>query len=645
MPAILRSRLKQRGSIFIMFTLMLMTVIIPMAGLAIDLTIMYVIQAKLWEAVDGAALEAGRLIGVQYAPIQSLAVQACTSNFPNGYWAASTPSGAAAICDPANIIYTPASAANSYVSSVSVTASAAVPLLFMRVFQLPNAVVAATGTASRRSVRVEILIDRSGSMSGVLSTVLGAAASFATRFNAGYDEMGYIPFGTSGVIAYPFYKGGYSTTYTAGNWSFNPNNETTGYSGPDNGFNAVNGANSGGTTCCDMISAINNTALGLHTNTPEALSLAYIELQKAHIRDVNANGGIDPIQNNVIVLFTDGVPDAFTVYVNGPDAAGTSMSPDVPNYPVPYATTGMYFTPASGLTAGKTAVLQPGNALLRNPPARTPISAGSGYSGCTYNAVSTYNTTGTTVATAGANPIFGVIVAQGNPAEVVPVGPFQVAPLDGTKGGGTGTSSWSYYWTQHDTENNELPGSPPGTPATNNCNELATTSPDNNNALYNGNEPDLKIVPTWDFYGNSTAILPNTNGYHTSSNSQFLSNVATASDTGTINGNNATAIGQQLAIASWNATDNAGWNIRSDTTTMKVLIYTIGYSGDGGTDDGLLAKVANDPAPGTTYANTDEYPLAYAAGQRQGKHFPASDTNAVADAFNTIAGMLLGLTR
>jgi Flp pilus assembly protein TadG len=63
MRAICGSRLNQRGTAFIMFTLMLLTVILPLAGLAIDLTIMYVVQAKLWEAVDGAALEGGRLIG------------------------------------------------------------------------------------------------------------------------------------------------------------------------------------------------------------------------------------------------------------------------------------------------------------------------------------------------------------------------------------------------------------------------------------------------------------------------------------------------------------------------------------------------------------------------------------------------------
>ena len=597
MPAIMRSRLKQRGSIFIMFTLMLMTVIIPMAGLAIDLTIMYVIQAKLWEAVDGAALEAGRLIGVQYAPIQTLAVQACTANFPNGYWAASTPTGAAAICDPANIIYNLPSAANGWTSSVQVTAKAAVPLLFMRVFQLPSAVVAATGTASRRSVRVEVLVNRSASMSGPINTVLADAAAFVTRFNAGYDELGYVTFGTTAVVGYPLYQGGYQTTYKAGNWDFNPNNGSTGYSGPDNGFNSANAANAGGTKCCDMISSINQTKLGENTNTAEALSVAYIELQKAHIRDASDNGGIDPIQNNVIVLFTDGVPTTISAYVNSPDAKGTAMSPDVPHYPVPYASTGLYFIPSSGTTA----VRQPGNTLLKNPAARAPVTAGT--SGCVNdpvigNAWQSPNSTGASVATVGGNPMIGALVAQGAPTSVSsPIGLIQLAPTDGSSGGGTGTGSWSYHWLGTDTTSGYATNGPPPTSGIyTGCNGIGNAT-----SLYNNGKTDLYNVPAWDVYGNSTLAVPGTKGYKNSTNSDFLSNIANVTtDTGYIygtGGGTATTMAQQIAIAAWNAADNAGWNIRSDNATMKIIIYTIGYSGDsGGCDDGLLAHIANDPS-------------------------------------------------
>ena len=47
----------------------------------------------------------------------------------------------------------------------------------------------------------------------------------------------------------------------------------------------------------------------------EALALAYIELQKTHVRDWIANGGFDN-RMNAIVLFTDGVPSSVATYLN-----------------------------------------------------------------------------------------------------------------------------------------------------------------------------------------------------------------------------------------------------------------------------------------------------------------------------------------
>jgi len=48
----------------------------------------------------------------------------------------------------------------------------------------------------------------------------------------------------------------------------------------------------------------------------EGLALAYIELQKAYNRDVAANGSDNRL--NAILLFTDGMPTAFSVYLNAP---------------------------------------------------------------------------------------------------------------------------------------------------------------------------------------------------------------------------------------------------------------------------------------------------------------------------------------
>src|SRR5215467_7463069 len=56
-------RRNQRGSTLVLVMLMLPLFMIPLIGLAIDATMLYIVQAKLSAAVDGAALGAGRLLG------------------------------------------------------------------------------------------------------------------------------------------------------------------------------------------------------------------------------------------------------------------------------------------------------------------------------------------------------------------------------------------------------------------------------------------------------------------------------------------------------------------------------------------------------------------------------------------------------
>src|ERR1039457_4913558 len=47
---------RKRGSTLVLFTLMLPTLLIPLMGLGIDATMLYIVQAKLSAATDGAAL-------------------------------------------------------------------------------------------------------------------------------------------------------------------------------------------------------------------------------------------------------------------------------------------------------------------------------------------------------------------------------------------------------------------------------------------------------------------------------------------------------------------------------------------------------------------------------------------------------------
>jgi Flp pilus assembly protein TadG len=115
------SRLHRRGSALILFTLALPTLILPLAGLAIDLTMLYIVQAKLSAAVDGAALGAGRLLGTG-ANTETVAKQFVDANFPDKYWGSS------------NLVKTVQYTQSFTTHKITVSAKVDVPLLFLRVF-------------------------------------------------------------------------------------------------------------------------------------------------------------------------------------------------------------------------------------------------------------------------------------------------------------------------------------------------------------------------------------------------------------------------------------------------------------------------------------------------------------------------------
>ncbi len=70
----------------------------------------------------------------------------------------------------------------------------------------------------------------------------------------------------------------------------------------------------------NMLTTIGAMQVGTDTNTSEAVWLAYQELKKASAIDN------DTTKANVIVLFTDGVPNGFTAYLNDPKNNAVSSS-------------------------------------------------------------------------------------------------------------------------------------------------------------------------------------------------------------------------------------------------------------------------------------------------------------------------------
>ena len=126
--------------------------------------------------------------------------------------------------------------------------------------------------------------------------MINYSQSFTQDFTPGVDEVGLVVFDGSGVVGYPPIRPWDSTT----------TNVSTG--GPDTAFM------SGSTT--DMLHQIRAITANSGTGMGDALSVAYIELQKAHMKDLLAKGVDDKL--NSIVLFTDGVPSAVSLFLNNP---------------------------------------------------------------------------------------------------------------------------------------------------------------------------------------------------------------------------------------------------------------------------------------------------------------------------------------
>jgi hypothetical protein len=91
----------------------------------------------------------------------------------------------------------------------------------------------------------------------------------------------------------------------------------------------------------------------------------------------------------------------------------------------------------------------------------------------------------------------------------------------------------------------------------------------------------------------------------------------------------------------WNSAYHAANNIRNDinlpnragdTQNMNVAIYTIGYAGTGGIDQGLLRDIANDKSAAS-----------YNPAQQTGMFVPATNPTALANAFTTVASAILRL--
>jgi Mg-chelatase subunit ChlD len=235
---------------------------IPVVGLAIDGSLAYLMRLKISTAADAAALAGARALSVgadqtaQTTSAETVAQATFNADMGTGNWGATT------ITESTSVTINN----TSHLRSVTVSASASLPTMFMGVLGTKATEIAFTSTAQRRDVNIMLVLDHSGSMSGVLGSMQADAVDFVNMFASGRDRLGLVTFAGS-----PFLAFAPSTSFQTAN----PNvpaliDELTTYNGG--------------------------------TNTAQAIWMAYQQLVALN----------QPKAENVIVIFTDGLANNFT---------------------------------------------------------------------------------------------------------------------------------------------------------------------------------------------------------------------------------------------------------------------------------------------------------------------------------------------
>jgi Flp pilus assembly protein TadG len=249
-----------KGQIVILFAISLIA-LIGIVGLAIDSGRAYGVKAKLSAAVDAASISAARglTIGatdaIRIANAQAAAVKFYNANFPSNYL------GATLIAPTVTSVHN----SNGY-WQVDVSGSATMPTTFIRILNWNQISVAASGTAIRRDLDMILVLDVSGSLSSVFSTVKSAAASFVGKFIPTTDRIGLVAFSSGAQLIVPIDK-----TSSRG---FNSSTITT----------AINGLTNGGGT-------------------------ASAEGMRDALNEINAVPAAVRSSLRVIVFFSDGAPN------------------------------------------------------------------------------------------------------------------------------------------------------------------------------------------------------------------------------------------------------------------------------------------------------------------------------------------------
>jgi Flp pilus assembly protein TadG len=302
-------------SIYIVFSAFLL---IPMAGLAIDMAVLYGVQARLQTAVDAAALGSGNTLNrnavMDVNAVKDAAQRFFNANYPAHYW------GTAQLnynADPEQ--------GTLGTRTITITATEQVPMLFLRVLGINSSQVGANAQVTVRFVNVMVVVDRSGSVfrasyNGVPTRTIVANdlhafvspsdGSASPYFSDGRDYVGLLTFGASWRLDFALTQSFQSASPNIG-------------------------------AAIDAIDWNTNNS----TNTAEGLFHGYRQLVTLS----------QPGALNVIVLLTDGRPSAFSgsfAVSSGSSCTNKTNKIGVMDAPVGQPTGSTWPPPTTGTTTG-----------------------------------------------------------------------------------------------------------------------------------------------------------------------------------------------------------------------------------------------------------------------------------------------------
>lgn len=255
----------EKGFALLLATLSLLF-LVPLAGLAIDAGMAYIVKTRLSVAVDSACLSAARslnrglTLAAQADAARGVALRYFNANFPNDHF------GTTGVAPLVTI-----SESQQRMRTVTVDATRRAPLYFMPILGEHFADVNVIGQATRRDSNVILVLDRSGSMAtnNSVTPMKNAATNFAQKFANGTDQLGLIVF----------------------------NGSVTRAMEPTQNFL---------TASPSITSKINSIAATGATNQTGALNAAY-----SMLTTINQPGSV-----NAIVFFTDGIANGITQNFN-----------------------------------------------------------------------------------------------------------------------------------------------------------------------------------------------------------------------------------------------------------------------------------------------------------------------------------------